>query len=122
MSYNERLRDARKAKGLTQAQLGELVGCAKNTISSYESGVNEPSVAVLNKMMTALEVDANYVFQDADGSYRREHATPSEIKELVDPYRALDKAGQDLVRAVLAMETARCMGQNVSFSVAVKQE
>ncbi|MFR8745598.1 helix-turn-helix domain-containing protein [Gemmiger formicilis] len=30
----------RKAKGLTQAQLGELVGCAKNTISSYESGVN----------------------------------------------------------------------------------
>lgn len=49
MSYNERLRDARKAKGLTQAQLGELVGCAKNTISSYESGVNEPSVAVLNK-------------------------------------------------------------------------
>ena len=36
MSYNERLRDARKAKGLTQAQLGELVGCAKNTISSYE--------------------------------------------------------------------------------------
>ena len=76
MSYNERLRDARKAKGLTQAQLGELVGCAKNTISSYESGVNEPSVAVLNKMMTALEVDANYVFQDADGSYRREHATP----------------------------------------------
>ena len=33
-----------------------------------------------------------------------------------------DKAGQELVRAVLAMETARCMGQNVSFSVAVKQE
>ena len=61
-------------------------------------------------------------FQNADSSYRREHATPSEIKELVDPYRALDKAGQELVRAVLAMETARCMGQNVSFSVAVKQE
>ena len=94
MSYNERLRDARKAKGLTQAQLGELVGCAKNTISSYESGVNEPSVAVLNKMMAALDVDANYVFQDTDNSYRREHATPSEIEELVNPYRALDKAGQ----------------------------
>ena len=30
--------------------------------------------------MTALEVDANYVFQDADSSYRRERATPSEIR------------------------------------------
>ena len=122
MSYNERLRDARKAKGLTQAQLGELVGCAKNTISSYESGVNEPSVAVLNKMMAALDVDANYVFQDTDNSYRREHATPSVIEELVNPYRALDKAGQELVRAVLAMEAARCAGQNVSFSISLKQE
>ena len=104
-----------ESKGAHASSIRRLVGCAKNTISSYESGVNEPSVAVLNKMMTALEVDANYVFQDADSSYRREHATPSEIKELVDPYRALDKAGQELVRAVLAMELQGVWGRMFLF-------
>lgn len=40
MAYNDRMKEARRLKGLTQAELGELVGCAKNTISGYENCVN----------------------------------------------------------------------------------
>ena len=29
MAYNDRMKEARRLKGLTQAELGELVGCAK---------------------------------------------------------------------------------------------
>ncbi|MFR8745597.1 hypothetical protein [Gemmiger formicilis] len=78
----------------------------------------EPSVAALNnKMMAALDVDANYAFQGTDNSHRREHATPSEIEELVNPYRALDKAGQELVRAVLlATEAAEPSGTRMYHS------
>lgn len=108
MPYNDRIREARKAKGYTQAQLGELIGCAKNTISSYEKGTNEPSVAILNKIMSALEVDANYIFQDENNGYHSLHASPAEMDFLVKPYRMLDDAGQRLVRAVLQIELERC--------------
>lgn len=108
MPYNDRIREARKSKGYTQAQLGEMIGCAKNTISSYEKGTNEPSVAILNKIMSALEVDANYIFQDENNGYHNLHASPVEMDFLVKPYRLLDDSGQRLVRAVLQIELERC--------------
>lgn len=108
MPYNDRIREARKSRGYTQAQLGEMIGCAKNTISSYEKGINEPSVAILNKIMSVLEVDANYIFQDENHGHCSLHASPNEMDILVKPYRLLDDSGQRLVRAVLQIELERC--------------
>ena len=64
MSYNSRLREARKNAGLTQTELGNMVGCAKTTITGYETGKSEPSMAMLSNIMHALNVDANFIFQD----------------------------------------------------------
>lgn len=108
MSYTDRIREARKAKGLTQAQLGQLIGCAKNTVSSYENGTNEPSVAILNKIMSALDVDANYIFQDETAVHRKAHVSQDEMDFLVIPFRSLDAAGQKMVRTVLELESSRC--------------
>ena len=101
MSYNSRLREARKNAGLTQTELGNMVGCAKTTITGYETGKSEPSMAMLN-------VDANFIFQDEVREHHESHATPSEMDSLVKPYRMLDKAGQKMVRTVIELEMARC--------------
>lgn len=37
-----RLKELRKELGLTQEELGKQVGLANNTISRYETGINEP--------------------------------------------------------------------------------
>lgn len=63
MSYNSRLREARKNAGLTQTELGNMVGCAKTTITGYETGKSEPSMAMLSNIMHALNVDANFIFK-----------------------------------------------------------
>ena len=94
MSYNSRLREARKNAGLTQTELGNMVGCAKTTITGYETGKSEPSMAMLSNIMHALNVDANFIFQDEVREHHESHATPSEMDSLVKPYRMLDKAGQ----------------------------
>ena len=47
------LRDAREAAGLTQAQLGERVGTSQATISAYENGTKQPSVATLSRLLAA---------------------------------------------------------------------
>lgn len=118
MSYNSRLREARKNAGLTQTELGNMVGCAKTTITGYETGKSEPSMAMLSNIMHALNVDANFIFQDEVREHHESHATPSEMDSLVKPYRALDEAGQKMVRTVIELEMARC--KNVVSSLPVK--
>ena len=50
----EKLRAARKAAGLTQVQLAELVGCDQNHISRWEKGSHEPGVLTVKKMAQIL--------------------------------------------------------------------
>ena len=50
----EKLKAARLAAGLTQAQLAEAVGCLQKDISRYESGQHEPGALTLKKMAQAL--------------------------------------------------------------------
>lgn len=52
----------RKSKGLTQKELGEMVGVKHNTISSYESGTNEPEQDMLFALSKALGVNINDLF------------------------------------------------------------
>ena len=41
-----RLKEARQAKGLSQAALAEMVGVSRNTISSIETGQFSPTATV----------------------------------------------------------------------------
>ncbi len=40
MELNERIAVVRKAMGLTQEQLGELVGVSRQAVSKWESGLS----------------------------------------------------------------------------------
>lgn len=49
----EKLKAARKAAGLTQAQLAEKVGCYQKDIARWEAGL-EPKALTLKKLAQAL--------------------------------------------------------------------
>lgn len=49
-----KMKAARIAKGLSQAQLAEKVGCTQKDVSRWESGAHEPSIANLKKLAAAL--------------------------------------------------------------------
>ena len=51
-----RLREARCARGLSQAQLAELVGVSRNTISSIETGQFNPTAKLALIVCTALNL------------------------------------------------------------------
>lgn len=61
MTVGERIRAARKAKGLTQKQLGEACGIAEPTIRRYELGKLNPKFSTLKKIGKALNVTASYL-------------------------------------------------------------
>lgn len=61
MELNERIAAVRKAAGLTQEQLGELVGVTRQAVSKWESGQTVPDAITMGRLCLALHVSADYV-------------------------------------------------------------
>lgn len=60
------LKAARRERGLTQDQLGENAGVSSNHIAMIESGRRFPSVAMIEKISTALGINAYELFIEED--------------------------------------------------------
>lgn len=56
MGIGSRIRELRKAKGLTQKQLGERCGMADSAIRFYESGRGNPTHKTIERIANALGV------------------------------------------------------------------
>lgn len=57
MSIGDNIRNIRKQKGLTQAELGKRLDCTQQTIALYESSGDSLHVATVKKVAAALHVD-----------------------------------------------------------------
>lgn len=55
LTLKNRLREARGEKGLSQAQLAELVGVSRNTVSSIETGQFSPTAKLALVLCIALD-------------------------------------------------------------------
>lgn len=55
LKLQNRLKKARTEKGLSQAQLAELVGVSRNTISSIETGQFNPTAKLALILCIALD-------------------------------------------------------------------
>lgn len=64
MGIGKRIKEARERLGLTQSELGELIGVTGSAITNYEKETSHPKEPIMYKLFDALHVDANYLFQD----------------------------------------------------------
>jgi len=60
---DNRLRDERTRRNLTQAQLAERVGVSRKTINTVENGVFVPSTVLALRLAKALETTVESLFQ-----------------------------------------------------------
>ena len=65
--FKNRLREARNAKKLSQAQLAELVGVSRNTISSIETGQFHPTARLALILCIALDRTFEELFYFEEG-------------------------------------------------------
>lgn len=56
MGFQNNLRKLRKDKHLTQEQLARAVKIDRTTISSYERGLSEPTMTVLQNIANVFDV------------------------------------------------------------------
>lgn len=58
-----RLKDIRKAKGISQLKLAIDLNTSQNTISRYETGQREPSINELIKIADYFNISVDYLLE-----------------------------------------------------------
>lgn len=56
IDIGENIREIRKLKGMTQAELGKKIGMSYQQIGQYENGKRNPKLQTIKKLAIALEV------------------------------------------------------------------
>lgn len=102
MSFGERLKAARKAKGLTQEQLAKIIGVAKSTLTGYEKGNREPDVLKIHALANALDVTGDSLL-GIDAPSPAIAAQTDDERQLLRDYRALSDQGKEYVRQTLVI-------------------
>lgn len=93
MKFAEKLKQARRAKGLSQSKLAELVGVSPRTVQNYElSGMHPKQRDIYYKLADALDVDVNYLLTEGE--------------ELI--FRSYKKGGDESMRDVEELISGVC--------------
>lgn len=64
--FNERLRQLRTAKKLSQAEFAEQIGISKSSVNMYERGEREPNFKTLEIIADYFNVDMDYLLGKSD--------------------------------------------------------
>ncbi len=66
MVIAQRIKELRRERGLTQAQLALMVGCSQPMITWWEKGECEPTASAILKLSEALECSCDYLLGKTD--------------------------------------------------------
>lgn len=61
MSFGDRMKEARKRKGLTQKELAQLVNLQESSVSLYEGNKREPRLDTAENIASVLGVSINWL-------------------------------------------------------------
>ena len=82
-TLGKKIREARKAKHITQSQLAQMIGLSDKSISAIEVGRTEPSITKMQAIASVLGKSLNYFSTDQDRYYLLEKKIDQLIEELL---------------------------------------
>lgn len=109
----EKIYGLRKAKGLSQGQLAELIGVSRQTIYKWEAGHARPTSENVKALSDVLGVDEAY-FSGVDTNNRKEEKASPEYPPIADKPR---KRG---LFAILSLSNAIALSLALFATVSLK--
>ena len=111
MDIGQKIKSARLAKGMTQQELGELLGVQKSAIAKYESGrVVNIKRSTLKKISDILDIRPSELIFDVSENPKEmaeihvEMVMDEDLSEIFEDFKTLDskkrKIVKDLVRSL----------------------
>lgn len=106
MDIGTRIKEARIAKGMTQEELGRIVGVQKSAIAKYEKGrVVNIKRSTLQKIVSALNINpSSLMFDESPREAASLHVKIIKDFELMDAlkdYYCLSEENQKMVRDLI---------------------
>ena len=106
MEIGQKIKQARIAKGLTQEELGNLVGLQKSAIAKYENGrVVNIKRSTLQKLAQALDLRGSDLIIEADPKEAAELSArvlmDGELMDVIEKYYTLTAEKQKMIRDLI---------------------
>ena len=115
MAFGENMIAARKKRGLSQEQLGEIVQIDKRIISRYETNKTIPSIEVARKIAEALRMSLDHLM----GLSYSLFIDDPEMRKLLRDYDAMEEKDKLIVKKLLRAFRLYSQLENTQNSLAV---
>lgn len=94
----KRLKEIRKAHGLTQQNVADAIGWDRTTYTYYETGTNCPSLSTVEKLAKLYKVSVSYLIGESDNPQPRDvSAKDQQVAEGFDFTKTLSKSEKELL-------------------------
>lgn len=97
----KRIAEFRKAQGLTQQQLAEILGISQQTMAHYEVGRLRIAVALLPALTQALKVPVETLLEEAPKAAKGKRGPASNLEQRIEQISHLPRAKQKFVIEML---------------------
>lgn len=106
MEMGKKIKQARLAKGLTQEELGNLIGLQKSAIAKYENGrVVNIKRSTLQKLASALDLKGSDLIIESDPEYAAELSArvllDTDLMGALEKYYTLPEPKQKMIRDLI---------------------
>ena len=112
MSFSKRLKKTRTDKGLSQTQLGDIVGIHYTQIGRYESKGVKPSGDILSKIAMALGVSSDYLINGTTNEMADAILSDKELLQQFKKTELLPKEQKFIIKELLDAFLLKCDIQN----------
>ena len=108
MTTGQRIRDARKAAGLTQKELAQRLGLSFQSVAQWENDLRNPKIETLQKIAEALEISPEKLFGSREERILCIQKTLDDVQRdidemekrqtrlLIDAYKKLNFEGREI--------------------------
>lgn len=101
IALGERISLLRKAHGITQAQLAEVLGVSQQTVQAYEVGRRRIQVAALPVVARTLSVSLEELFGEGKQAARSKRGPAPKWEQQIEAISKLPRARQRFVSEML---------------------
>lgn len=102
MTVGDKIKFLRKSKGLTQTELGEIVGVKKNAVSKWECGrVEDIPTSTIKALATLFEVKPSYLIDDKENQPTVSDGLTDVQRSLIEYAKTLSEEQATLALRVL---------------------